>query len=364
MNKLLITAVTISATLAALCAGFAAPGAVTPIGPSFGFGNISTPGGKITASRPSDTFTLNGVNGTITHSGRTITITGAVSTTDVSAKLDKVHFTGYSTDRQGEIAALQAGKVDKSTTVNGQPLSANVNITTITGNAGTATALQTPRNINGVAFNGTADITVTDSTKVPTATTINGHALTSNVTISASDLTTGTLPHAQLPTLASGDIPNNAANTTGSAAKLATSRNINGVAFDGSANIQTATSATSDYATGTWAPADISGASLTFSGAAGDNTYIKIGKVMFATFHFSYPTTVNASTSVIGGLPCSSINTPSANFNGSLIGGTDFNYLVAPNNTAYYISNSSAVLYANSQLSGKSIFGTIIYQCQ
>jgi hypothetical protein len=38
--------------------------------------------------------------------------------------------------------------------------------------------------------------------------------------MSASDLTTGTLPHAQLPALVSGDIPNNAANTTGTAANL------------------------------------------------------------------------------------------------------------------------------------------------
>ncbi len=34
---------------------------------------------------------------------------------------------------------------------------------------------------------------------VPTGTTVNGHALSSNVTVSASDLTTGTLPTAQLP---------------------------------------------------------------------------------------------------------------------------------------------------------------------
>ncbi len=38
--------------------------------------------------------------------------------------------------------------------------------------------------------------------------------------MSASDVTTGTLPHAQLPALVSGDIPNNAANTTGTAANL------------------------------------------------------------------------------------------------------------------------------------------------
>jgi len=55
---------------------------------------------------------------------------------------------------------------------------------------------------------------------VPTGTTVNGHALSSNVTVSASDLTTGTLPHGELPALVSGDIPNNAANTTGTAANL------------------------------------------------------------------------------------------------------------------------------------------------
>ncbi|WP_420238562.1 hypothetical protein ACOBR2_02855 [Telmatobacter bradus] len=72
-----------------------------------------------------------------------------------------------------------------------------------------------------------AGTTVIDGGPIPTlsslggvanTTTVNGHALSSNVTVSASDLTTGTLPHAQLPTLVSGDIPNNAASTSGNAA--------------------------------------------------------------------------------------------------------------------------------------------------
>ena len=42
--------------------------------------------------------------------------------------------------------------------------------TTITGNAGSATVLQTPRTINGVSFNGSANITVADSTKEPVVT--------------------------------------------------------------------------------------------------------------------------------------------------------------------------------------------------
>ena len=51
-------------------------------------------------------------------------------------------------------------------------------------------------------------------------TTVNGHALTGNVTVSAADINVGTLPHSQLPALVSGDIPNNAANTTGTAGSL------------------------------------------------------------------------------------------------------------------------------------------------
>jgi hypothetical protein len=57
----------------------------------------------------------------------------------------------------------------------------------ITGNAATATALQTARTINGVSFNGTADITVTAA-----AGTLSGSTLASGVT--ASSLTSvGTL---------------------------------------------------------------------------------------------------------------------------------------------------------------------------
>lgn len=59
--------------------------------------------------------------------------------------------------------------------------------TSVTGNAGTATALQTARNINGVSFNGTADITVTAA-----AGTLTGATLAAGVT--ASSLTSvGTL---------------------------------------------------------------------------------------------------------------------------------------------------------------------------
>jgi len=87
----------------------------------------------------------------------------------------------------------------------------------------------------GYYENGTfkGGFTALFAAKVPTSTTVNGHALSSNVVVSASDLTTGTLPHGQLPTLLSGDIPNNAANTTGSAASLSISGQTGLLTFTG-----------------------------------------------------------------------------------------------------------------------------------
>jgi hypothetical protein len=52
--------------------------------------------------------------------------------------------------------------------------------TTISGNAGTATILETARNINGVSFNGSADITVTAA-----AGTLTGATLAAGVTASS-----------------------------------------------------------------------------------------------------------------------------------------------------------------------------------
>ncbi len=61
--------------------------------------------------------------------------------------------------------------------------------------------------IPALAESGVTGLVSDLAAKVPTSTTVNGHALSSNVVVSASDLTTGTLPHAQLPTLLVGDIP-------------------------------------------------------------------------------------------------------------------------------------------------------------
>lgn len=54
--------------------------------------------------------------------------------------------------------------------------------TNITGNAGTATALQNPRTINGVSFDGTSNITVTAAAGTLTGTTLNATVVTSSIT--------------------------------------------------------------------------------------------------------------------------------------------------------------------------------------
>ena len=124
----------------------------------------------------------------------------------------------------------------------------------ITGNAGTATTLQNSRNINGVLFNGSADITVTAA-----AGTLTGTTLAAGIT--ASSLTSvGTLTGLSVTAAISGSITGNA----GTATKLAAAVNINGVAFDGSAPI-TVTAAAGTL-TGATLAAGITASSLTSVG--------------------------------------------------------------------------------------------------
>lgn len=113
-------------------------------------------------------------------------------------------------------------------------------------NAPTADKLKTPRTINGVAFDGSQNITVNPPSHAVNASTyglasasVYGHAMassttpkppaaTANVGSETSKFARGDHSHA-LQTTISGN--------AGSATKLQTARTINGVAFDGTKNI-------------------------------------------------------------------------------------------------------------------------------
>ena len=110
----------------------------------------------------------------------------------------------------------------------------------LTGNASTATKLAATKNINGVAFDGSADITIAANSNTLTGTTLASNVTNSSLT-GVGTLTSGAIPYSLL----TGTIPTWNQNTTGSAATLTTGRTISTTgdvsfttgAFDGSANV-------------------------------------------------------------------------------------------------------------------------------
>lgn len=74
---------------------------------------------------------------------------------------------------EADVAELLASKLGK--TEKAESAKTADSATACTGNSKTATTLQTARTINGVSFNGSANITIADSTKLPkTGGTISG----------------------------------------------------------------------------------------------------------------------------------------------------------------------------------------------
>lgn len=131
----------------------------------------------------------------------------------------------------------------------------------VTGNASTATALATARTINGVSFDGTANITVTAD-----AGTLTGSTLASGVT--ASSLTSvGTLANLTVTNPITGSVTGSSGSTTGNAATataLQTARTINGTSFNGTADI-TVTAAAGTL-TGSTLASGVTASSLTSVG--------------------------------------------------------------------------------------------------
>jgi hypothetical protein len=145
--------------------------------------------------------------------------TTATVTTSATASAFKVPFANTTASTTGNYGLLQ----DSEATFTYNPSTNTLVVGTVSGalsgNASTATTLQTARTINGVSFNGSADITVADATKLPLA----GGTMTGAITFAAGQT---------WPTFNQS--------TTGNAATataLQTARTIGGVSFNGTANI-------------------------------------------------------------------------------------------------------------------------------
>lgn len=112
----------------------------------------------------------------------------------------------------------------------------------------------------------------------------------------------------------------------------------------------------SDGSSGTWTPVDSSGAALVFVNPIG--TFWKLGKLVFVAGQLTFPTTVNGTNAIIGGLPFTTANLKSSNTPGSLTSTaalvTDF--LFNQNTTAFSILLVSGVTpVTNASLSGATI---------
>jgi hypothetical protein len=157
-----------------------------------GGGGGGSPGGANTQVQFNDSGSFGGDAGLVYNKTTNVLTVTSGGVTLTSSPINKVTITPPAT---GSTLTIQDGF---TLTVSGNATVSGTNTgdqTSVTGNAGTATALQTARNINGVAFDGTANITVTAA-----AGTLSGNTLASGVT--ASSLTSfGNSPLFVTPTL-------------------------------------------------------------------------------------------------------------------------------------------------------------------
>lgn len=117
------------------------------------------------------------------------------------------------------------------------------------------------------------------------------------------------------------------------------------------------------YEEGTWTPIDgtVAGLTLTVTSA----NYTKIGRVVTAQCHVSYPTTADTHVATIGGLPYTS---GTSTFVGTVISGAGAGngpVSCQVSGTTLIIwgtSGGTSVQVTNANLSGKVVLATVSYQ--
>jgi len=203
-----------------------------------GFDTNALPTANVTYSLGSSTMRWNQLfanNVTANTATLTVLTTGSVGS-DLIPSANVTYSIGATATRWNQVFANNV----TSNTVNATTVTA-----ALVGNASTATTLQTARTINGVSFNGSANITVTANTNNTltrgsylTGSNFDGSAATTwavdaTTTATASKVVArDTLGNFAANTI-SADLAGNATTAT----TLQTIRTINGISFDGSANI-------------------------------------------------------------------------------------------------------------------------------
>ncbi|MCZ2487184.1 hypothetical protein [Aquirufa antheringensis] len=186
----------------------------------------------------------------------------------ISIASGTISATGLTTSNLSSTAGITVGQLATSTTTLGSTtmtLGGTVTSVTglvsvsstdftgaLTGNASTATKLATSRTINGVSFDGSANITIAADANTLSGTTLASNVVTSSLT-GVGTLTSGAIPYSLL----TGTVPTWNQNTTGSAATLTTARTIaltgdvtyTSPAFNGSGDVTAAATLTNTTVT-------------------------------------------------------------------------------------------------------------------
>jgi hypothetical protein len=173
-------------------------------------GNIALTGGATTANTlgtiaTTGTTTIGGTTqtGTITVGRSTVSNTTDIqagATTSGNTKTINLGTAGLSGSTTSISIGSAVSGATTNVTANGTWTYANTIAGSISGNAATATLLANARNINGVSFNGSQDITIVDSTKLPLA----GGTMTGGLTVGGDLLVSANSGNLRTIGLASG----------------------------------------------------------------------------------------------------------------------------------------------------------------
>jgi hypothetical protein len=203
--------------------------------------NVST---NLTTSTAATTVTVNSSDGTNAILPAATTAVAGVMTGADKSKLDGIaagatnvtnnnqltNGAGYITSYVNTTYSAGSGLALTGTVFSNT--SPNIVQTTVSGNAGSATILQTARTIAGVSFNGSANISLNNNAITNGAGYITSYVNTTYTAGSGLSLT-GTVFANTSPNIVQTTVSGNA----GSATVLQTARTIAGVSFNGSANI-------------------------------------------------------------------------------------------------------------------------------
>ncbi|MFZ2886325.1 MAG: hypothetical protein WA021_00720, partial [Minisyncoccia bacterium] len=123
-----------------------------------------------------------------TDANGSVYATTSIRSTLVAGSLGSINGTTFNRGDSILVTAASSTLLADANTFSGSNVFSSTITGSISGNAGTATALQTPRTINGVAFDGTANITVTAASSTLLANTNTWSSLQtfSNVLITGS----------------------------------------------------------------------------------------------------------------------------------------------------------------------------------